>query len=166
MARRTVDGRDPLHCHDGRSREPPPSHGQPYDLLHWGYGTGSINVGGTTGTVSLTASGCTSSGTACTTPGQASGVIVTSPNLVTHNILLESGPPTLPGIKVTGVGATTQLAHYTCGFGLVTVNITGTLVGAVEQACGIKGKVFSGVLEAPGGVQKWTQETTTGTKQT
>jgi len=128
-----------------------------------GTGTGSINVGGTTGTVSLSASGCTSLGTSCTTPGQAAGVIVTSPNLVTHNVLLEAEPK-LPGIKVTGVGATTQLAHYTCGFGLVTVNITGTLVGAVEQACGTKGKVFSGLLEAPGGVQKWTQETTTGTK--
>ncbi|MDX6634088.1 MAG: hypothetical protein QOF06_291 [Solirubrobacterales bacterium] len=127
-------------------------------------GSGQFNVGGTTGAISLSFYGCSSAGTACTTPGQASGVVVTSPNLVLHNILLEAGPPKIPGIKITGAGATTQIMHYTCGFGLVTVNVTGTVIGEVEQACGIKGKVFSLKLEAPGGVQKWMQETTTGTK--
>ncbi|MDX6634087.1 MAG: hypothetical protein QOF06_290 [Solirubrobacterales bacterium] len=126
-------------------------------------GTGQFDIGGTTGKISLTFYGCTSAGTACTTPGQASGVIVTSPNLVFHNILLEAGPPKIPGVKITGVGASTQLAHYTCGFGLVTVNVTGTVVGEVEQACSTKGKVFSLKFEAPGGIQKWMQETTTGT---
>jgi len=127
-------------------------------------GTGSIDVGGTTGKITLTFYNCHSLGTACTTPGQASGTIKTSENLITHNILLEKEPKKIPGIKITGVGETTQLAHYTCGFGLVTVNVTGTVIGEVEKECGFKGKTIPINFEAPGGVQKWTQETTTGTK--
>jgi len=80
-------------------------------------GTGSIDTGGTTGKITLAFFGCSSLGTACTTPGQASGVIKTSENLITHNILLEKEPRKLPGIKITGVGASTQFMHYTCGFG-------------------------------------------------
>ncbi|MDX6634091.1 MAG: hypothetical protein QOF06_294 [Solirubrobacterales bacterium] len=124
-------------------------------------GSGQLDVGGTTGTISLSFYGCTSSGTACTTPGQASGVIVTSAKMVFHNIMIHV---TKPGFKITGAGATTQIMHYTCGFGLVTVNVTGTVIGEVEQSCGTRGNVFGIRFEAPGGVQKWMQETTTGTK--
>jgi len=124
-------------------------------------GSGSVNVGGTTGTISLKFHHCESLGTTCTTPGQPIGTIVTSPNLVFHNILIEKNTP---GILLTGVGASTQIMHYTCGFELVTLNVTGGVIGHVEQACGTKGKKFSLNFEAPGGNQKFTQETTTGSK--
>jgi hypothetical protein len=124
-------------------------------------GTGSINVGGTTGGISLKYHGCTSLGFSCNTPGQAAGTLVTSPNLVVHNILIAKGTP---GIKITGAGATTQIMHYTCAGGLVTINVTGTVIGHLEQACNTKANTFSLNFEAPGGVQKFMQETGAGTK--
>jgi hypothetical protein len=124
-------------------------------------GSGSMNVGGTTGTISLKFHGCSSLGFSCNTPGQVAGTIVTSANLVFHNILIAKSTP---GVKITGAGATTQLAHYVCAGGLVTVNVTGTVIGHVEQACNTKANTFSLNFEAPGGVQKFMQETGAGTK--
>ncbi|MDX6634090.1 MAG: hypothetical protein QOF06_293 [Solirubrobacterales bacterium] len=126
-------------------------------------GSGVYNIGGETGNISLTFSDCESLGTDCTTPGQGAGIIKTSLFLVIHNILLEAGPPKVAGIKITGVGETTQIMHYTCGFGLVTINVTGTVIGQVEQACGFKGKFISANFAASKGSQEWKRETTTGT---
>jgi hypothetical protein len=125
-------------------------------------GSGATNIGGTTGTVSLKFQNCGGGGNyLCTTPGQPSGTVALNPNLVVHNILLEANQP---GTILTGAGANTEIAHYNCGFGLITVSVTGALIGELEQSCGHKSKTFSVDFNSGGGVQQWTQLTTTGSK--
>ena len=45
----------------------------------------------------------------------------------------------------------------------MTINVTGTVIGEVEKECGEKTTNLPITFEAPGGSQKWKQETTTGT---
>lgn len=59
-----------------------------------------------------------------------------SSNLVFHNILIEKNTP---GLEITGTGASTQFAHYTCASGLVTINVTGAVIGSVQGYLGSAG---------------------------
>jgi hypothetical protein len=128
-------------------------------------GAGSYNAGSTTdGTITFKFHNCTSAGIACTTAGQPSGTIVTT--LATFkNVYLEPGPHN-PGVTIKGNGATEHFATFKCGFGLVTIVVTGTLLGEIEEAstkCNVATKKLPlTFVSTAHGVQKWTRVTTAG----
>jgi hypothetical protein len=127
-------------------------------------GEGSYDAGSqTTGTISLIFHGCTSAGTACTTTGQTSGTIISTPKLPFHNVYLGDGKTT-PGTLITGTGETKHLAEFKCGFGLVSITVTGSVLGHGEEGCDETEQEKRKVnFESPShGVQKFTTVTNTG----
>ena len=95
----------------------------------------------TTGNVKLTFSGCTSPPATCTSPSQASGVIVTS-QLTFHNIYATHAGKEIPAILITP-GANNTFATFSCKFFGIGPEITvtggggngGGVIGEVET-CG------------------------------
>jgi hypothetical protein len=107
-----------------------------------------------TGTIELTFKKCTSSGTACTSAGQASETITTT-ELVFHVIRI-------PG-HGTGILITSNAGHFAtfkCGFGLVTVEVIGNgIIGQVTApAYKVASNTFTVNFNAPGGVQEFQEE--------
>jgi hypothetical protein len=125
-------------------------------------GEGTVEESGKGGSISLLFHGCKSSGTSCTTPGQSSGTIVTTA-AVWKTLYLTHNSKEKPGIKIEGSGHG-HLATFKCGFGLVTIEVYGSVIGEVEEKCGTSGKTFSLTFDSPEGhgKQRWTQETETG----
>jgi hypothetical protein len=114
----------------------------------------------TTGTMTITFKGCTSSGLSCTTSGQTSGTIVFTP-LTFHNVMIHAN---VPGILLTPNSETNVFAHYVCG-GFINVTMEGNgLIGTITSACGTETSAtelkFAATLT---NTQQHTQITTTGT---
>ncbi len=135
-------------------------------------GSGKYTTKTTGEELTLTFTGCKESaiGTACTTSGQASGTIKTT-DLTFHNVMLEATKAAgfekgTPGILITPNG--THFASFTCGFGLVSVEVTGNgIMGDISApACGAAAQKTATLNfdSSATGVQKWMQITTAGTK--
>ena len=128
-------------------------------------GTGSGQAtSSTTGEGSAVLHGCTSSGTSCTTAGQASGTIVI-PTLVSHLVYLDENH-TVPGALATPP-ASGVFAKFACGFGLVQVEIKGNgILGQITAPlCGQTSSTGTVVSASSSpGVQKYQQIEETGTK--
>jgi hypothetical protein len=126
----------------------------------------------TTGNITLDFTGCTDGtfGTACTSTGAASGTIAVT-NKQFHNVIIgNAGDNKTPlGVLITGnSGATTDFTTFSCGFGLVTVTVTGSIIGEVEPVeCNKAASTFNLNFQptvAGGSIQKYQQVTTEGTK--
>jgi hypothetical protein len=126
-------------------------------------GNGSY-TSATTGNIELTFSGCTSLGTKCWTnpPFKESEQKITTTEMVFHNVELENN---VPGIQITGNGAAQHMASFKCGFGLVTVVVSGNVLGEVTKPlCGAAATSVGEVVFATNETgQRWKQITTTGT---
>ena len=126
-------------------------------------GTATATGGTSTGTLSLTFTGCKETVTifkfSCNSPGQAAGRIATG-NLVSHVINIEpAGQTKTPGILVTNANIT-----YECtGFSKMTY--TGNFIGHFENPqCGTSSASHSVNFTATAhGQQTYKQVTTTGT---
>ncbi len=133
----------------------------------------------TTGTIGLDLTGCTESsfGTKCQS-GETSGTI-SMKSKVFHNVIIgspggafEGGDENTPvGVLITGnSGGSTDLMSFTCGFGLLSVTVTGNVIGEVESpGCGSPRTTFNLNFEpasAGSSTQKYRQVTTTGTEFT
>jgi hypothetical protein len=121
-------------------------------------GTGSY-TSKTTGTIGLTYSGCKESvfGTSCGT----SGVIKTS-TAVFHNVYTADNK-TSPGLLITQPAAGT-FASFSCGGGLLTVSVTGNVIGSLESpGCGSEAELWPlNFTESAHGNQTLKQVTGTG----
>jgi hypothetical protein len=124
----------------------------------------------TTGELNLTFSGCKDEvfGAACTTPGQASGVIKTGTS-VFHNIMIESTAQAPPfgtaGVLITNPAGGVPYTTFNC-LGFLHIEMTGNIIGHLESpACGASSKEHKLVFANNGtlGHQKYMQVTTTGT---
>jgi hypothetical protein len=126
-------------------------------------GTGEYTTK-TTGNMQLTFHECktpTFFNTACTTPGQPSGTIVTA-NSVFHNIY-ESTDKSTPGVLITSPTGGVPYTTFTCA-GFLHVEVTGNIIGDLEfPACGASSKEFKlDFVATAHGQQKYKQVTTTG----
>ena len=130
-------------------------------------GNGTVNAAGTGGTIELTFTGCKSLGTNCTTAGKTAGTITTTTMdwtsvYLTHN-------KTTPGIKLEGTTEGAKHGHiatFKCGFGLVTIEVEGSVIGHVEEECDekVRKEFLINFESVERGVQKYMQNTATGTK--
>jgi hypothetical protein len=131
-------------------------------------GTGKYDTNSqTTGKIELTFKGCTSSFFNCTSAGQATGVITTTPELVFHNIMIESTGQLAggtPGILITPNAG--HFATFSCGGEFLKVVVTGNgIVGDISAPkCGGSSTTATLNFEQTSGVQKYQQEETAGTK--
>jgi hypothetical protein len=97
-------------------------------------GSGSVATKeATTFSVSLKYHGCKETnffGFACTTPGQPSGTIVPTANMVGHIVAL-------PGtVNENGVLFTDIKTTFTCAGGFAATTVTGNVIGENEAKCG------------------------------
>jgi hypothetical protein len=116
----------------------------------------------TAGTLEVTFKKCTGPlGIACTTPGQASGVITTNSS-VFDLVYLKAGGTT-PGVLVTPP-TSGVFAEFECS-AAAKVKVTGNgLLGHIESpACGATSKTFAVNFEATGTAQKYTKVEEAGT---
>ena len=124
----------------------------------------------TTGNITITFTGCATTffgfPITCTSSGQSSGTIKTTENLVFHNIMIESTAQVAggtPGILVTPNSG--HFATFVCAGNTVVVGGTGVIGDISSPKCGETSTTSTLKFEASGvGVQKYTQEETTGTK--
>jgi hypothetical protein len=121
-------------------------------------GSGTATNEGTTGTFSITFTGCKALGFfSCNTSGAASGTIKLASS-VSHNVYLEDNKTKL-GLLVTP--ATTTLI---CS-GISSLNVSGAVIGELTQGCNVTSSTFNVAFGAAAGnekTQKWEQNTKTG----
>jgi hypothetical protein len=114
----------------------------------------------TGGTIGLTFNGCKESvfGTSCGT----SGVIKT--NTAPFDNVYTADNKTSPGVLVTQPAGGT-FANFSCGGGLLTVNVTGNVVGSLESpSCGSEAELWPlNFTQSAHGNQTLKQVTATGT---
>ncbi|MDX6635335.1 MAG: hypothetical protein QOF06_1538 [Solirubrobacterales bacterium] len=118
----------------------------------------------TTGEGNYLLKGCTSLGTNCTTPGQASGMVTITISTA-HLVYLDENH-TKPGVLGTPP-ASGVFSTFSCGFGLVHVEVKGNgLLGEITAPkCGETSKMATVVMQgSEGGGQKYQQVEETGTK--
>jgi hypothetical protein len=123
-------------------------------------GTATIEHAKSTGSVSLSFTGCNNNGFKCNSVGAAAGVINTG-SLVSHLIYLEATTAGKKGVLLTNVNVT-----FECAGGLVKKTVTGNVIGEIEEPnCGTA-KASHKINFEPGaatGSQQWTQITKAGT---
>jgi hypothetical protein len=128
-------------------------------------GSGKQETSTTSEEVTLTFTGCKENlfGSSCTSFNEPTGSIKTT-DLVGHNIRVEANPLTRAILLTPNNG---HFASFTCaGFFSIVVGGNG-IIGEMTAptTCGAVSKTATVKYESPGiGTQKWTQETTTGTK--
>jgi hypothetical protein len=116
----------------------------------------------TSGTLEVTCEECTGPlGVACTTSGQASGVITTNTS-VFDLVYLKAGGTTPGVVDTPPTGGT--FAEFSCS-ALAKLKVTGNgLLGHVDSpACGATSSAFAVDFEATGTAQKYTQVEEAGT---
>ncbi len=124
-------------------------------------GKATLTNGSSTGTANLVFHDCRETVTffkfSCNSVGQPSGTITTG-NLTTHLLKLESSPITI-GLSVTNLNVT-----FTCA-GFSDKRVTGNVLGEItDPACGVFRKSHSVRFSTTAhGQQRWKQITTTGT---
>ncbi|HEX6782799.1 MAG TPA: hypothetical protein VF125_12340 [Solirubrobacterales bacterium] len=131
------------------------------------HGSASLTSTTSTGTTSLTYTGCVETITgfkfSCTNTGVA-GKINTG-TMVTHLIYLEHMPSTTTGLKITlpGHGTGAGGITFTCA-GFSKKTITGSLIGHISNPnCGtFQTSHTADFTESATGVQRWMHATTTG----
>jgi hypothetical protein len=125
-----------------------------------------------TGNITLDFTGCKENtfGTECQS-GATSGTISVT-NKQFHNVIIgNSGDKFTPlGVLITGAsGGTTDFTTFTCAFGLLSITVTGNVIGEVEPVeCNKPATTFNLKFEPKSAVgadtytQKYEQITTTG----